>query len=213
MARKKLGIPAGKLRRIAFHADDRFYRPFSSIPDAAEPIVSAAGLEWRDYPTLLAAASRLPRIQFKLAAASPWSKHTNETQGRTLPANVSVRRYEYGELRELYAASTIVAIPLYENDFQAGVTTLLEAMSMGKAVIVTQTTGQTDVITNGENGVVVPAGDIEAWEREIRRLVGDPAECARLGANARRWVEENASLDRWTRHITDAIRDACRTEQ
>jgi glycosyltransferase involved in cell wall biosynthesis len=211
--RETLGIPAGKLRRIAFHADDRFYRPSSAIPDAAEPIVSAAGLEWRDYPTLLAAAARLPQVQFKLAAASPWSKHTNETQGRTLPPNVSVRRYEYGELRELYARSAVVAVPLYENDFQAGVTTLLEAMSMGKAVIVTQTTGQTDVITHGANGVVVPPNDPVAWEREIVRLVGNPGECARLGANARQWVQENASLDRWTHHITGAIRDACRTEQ
>jgi glycosyltransferase involved in cell wall biosynthesis len=39
-----------------------------------------------------------------------------------------------------------VAVPVDDVDFQAGVTTILEAMAMGKAVIVTHTYGQTDVI-------------------------------------------------------------------
>lgn len=206
--RQQLGIPPGKLKRIAFHADDLFYRPAPVTENPLEPMVSAAGLEWRDYPTLLAAAARMPRVTFKLAAASPWSKHSNETQGRTLPENVFVRRYEYSELRQLYAESALVAVPLYENDFQAGVTTMIEAMAMGKTVIVTRTTGQTDVITHGENGIVVPANDPDTWEREIHRLLANPAERRRLGENARRWVEDNATLDRWTATIADSIRES-----
>jgi glycosyltransferase involved in cell wall biosynthesis len=203
--RDQLRIPAQKLKRIAFHADDLFYRPEVAVEDPVEPLVSAAGLEWRDYPTLLTAAERMPHVRFKLAAASPWSKHSNETQGRVLPDNVSVRRYEYGELRELYAQSAVVAVPLYENDFQAGVTTMIEAMAMGKPVIVTQTTGQTDVIIHGENGIVVPPGDPVAWENEIQRLLADPGERKRLGDNARRWVENNATLDLWTAAIAHSL--------
>ena len=207
--REQLAIPARKLKLIAFHADDLFYQPQNPSEKAPSELVSAAGLEWRDYPTLLAAAQKMPQVAFKLAAASPWSKHTNETKGRTLPANVAVRRYEYGELRQLYAESAIVAVPLYENDFQAGVTTLIEAMAMGKPVIVTRTTGQTDVITDGENGVVVPPSDPAAWENAIRRLLADPHECRRLGRNARQWVQENATLNRWAETIADSLRESC----
>ena len=61
-----------------------------------------------------------------LAAASPWSKRANETEGRALPDNVTARAYNYRELRDLYASASFVVVPLYETDFQAGVTTILE---------------------------------------------------------------------------------------
>lgn len=199
-----LGIPESHLELIPFHADTRFWRPRPEVTED-EKQVSAAGLEWRDYPTLLAAAERLPDTRFPLAAASPWSKHTNETDKRTMPANVSARRYEYQELRELYASSAVVAVPLYENDFQAGITAILEAMACGKAVLVTRTEGQTDAILDGENGLYVPVGDPGAWEKAIRRLQADPTLRQRLGSNARLWVEKHATLDRWVESLCGAI--------
>lgn len=199
-----LRIPSERLRLIPFHADARFWRPRPEIVEN-EKQVSAAGLEWRDYPTLLTAAERLPDTQFPLAAASPWSKHNNETEKRTMPANVSARRYEYGELRALYASSAIVVVPLYENDFQAGITAILEAMACGKAVVVTRTEGQTDAILEGENGLYVPVGDSSAWEKAIRRLQADPQLRLELGHNARLWVEKHASLERWVDSLCAAI--------
>ncbi|MDQ2798572.1 MAG: glycosyltransferase family 4 protein [Armatimonadota bacterium] len=205
-AEDSLLIPAENLELIPFHADDRFYRPLTQPVDSNQ--ICAAGLEWRDYPTLIEAVGALPEIQVKLAAASPWSKHSDETQGRTLPPNVQARRYEYGELRDLYAQSSFVVVPLRETDFQAGVTTILEAMAMGKAVIATRTTGQTDVIVDGENGLTVPPGDVEAWREAITRLRSDAPLRARLGRNARRWVEEHATLDLWVSRISEALRQA-----
>ena len=45
-------------------------------------------------------------------------------------------------------------MPLIETDFQAGVTTLLEAMAMAKPIVCTKNTGQTDVISGngGQRG-------------------------------------------------------------
>ena len=79
---------------------------------------------------------------------------------------------------------------------------------MGKAVIATRTTGQTDVITDGENGLTVAPGDVAGWRQAIARLRDDPALRERLGRNARRWVEENATLDRWAARIAHAVREA-----
>lgn len=200
----RLGIAPEKLSLIPFHADARFYRP---LPEAIvyPNQICSAGLEWRDYPTLIDAVSAMPELLVKLAAASPWSKHDNETAGRTLPPNVDAKRYSYAELRTLYAASSFVVVPIKETDFQAGVTTILEAMAMGKAVIATRTTGQTDVITDGENGLCVAPGDVSGWREAICRLRGDAALRARLGVNARRWVEENATLDLWARRTAAAV--------
>jgi glycosyltransferase involved in cell wall biosynthesis len=204
-AQNRLGIPAGKLHLIPFHADHHFYRP---IRRETRNMICSAGLEWRDYPTLLEAVKGLD-VEVRLAAASPWSKHRNETEDRALPPNVSAQRYEYEALRELYAESRFVVVPLYENDFQAGVTTILEAMSMGKAVIATRTTGQRDVIDDGRNGIYVPPGDPRALRAAIERLMADPEEAARLGANARRTVEERMTLEQWTERIARVARELC----
>ena len=203
-----LGIAPEKVSLIPFHADDRFYRPLSLVP--APNQICAAGLEWRDYPTLIDAVSELPELSVKLAAASPWSKGRNETEGRTLPPNVDARRYDYAGLRDLYANSLFVVVPLYETDFQAGVTTILEAMAMGKAVIATRTAGQTDVIEDGVTGLTVAPGDVEGWQAAILRLRTDDALRERLGRAARRWVEENATLDLWAARLAEAVSAASR---
>ncbi len=200
----RLGIKQEKLCLIRFHADQRFFRPLPEIAVAPNQLCSA-GLEWRDYPTLLAAVTDLPELSVRLAAASPWSKHTDETAHRVLPPHVTARRYDYAELRHLYASSSFVVIPLYENDFQAGVTTLLEAMAMGKAVIVTRTTGQRDVVTDGENGLTVEPGDAAGLREAIRRLYTDTELRERLGRNALQWARENATLPQWVDHIQSAL--------
>ncbi len=204
-ATQTLGFRPEQIELIAFHADHRFYSP--EVAEGAAYICSA-GLEWRDYPTLIEAVTGMD-IEVRLAAASPWSKHRNETEDRVLPPNVSARRCSYHELRDLYAGSRLVVVPLYENDFQAGVTTILEAMAMGKAVIATRTTGQGDVITHGENGLYVPPSDAQALRAAIKSLLESPQEAERLGAAARKTIEEQMTLDHWTSRIVSGV-DACR---
>jgi len=206
-AKRVLHIPERVLSLIPFHADHRFYRPLPDV-QVREQQICAAGLEWRDYPTLISAVADKTDLSVKLAAASPWSKHNDETKDRSLPAHVDARRYDYNALRELYAQSSFVVVPLYENDFQAGVTTILEAMAVGKAVIVTRTTGQTDVIIEGETGLYVAPGDVSGWQKAIERLRTDAALRERLGRNGRRWLEEHATLDRWVQSIVTALRGA-----
>lgn len=197
---QELGIPAAKLHCIPFHADHRFYRPLPPSPDAPPRMICSAGLEWRDYPTMLEAVRGLD-VEVKLAAASPWSKHQNETENRELPPNVSARRYEYQELRRLYADARFVVVPLYENDFQAGITTILEAMAVGKAVITSRTIGQIDTIRDGINGLYTPPGDAAALRAAIVRLLENPEEAERLGAQARRDLEADWTLDHWVERI------------
>jgi glycosyltransferase involved in cell wall biosynthesis len=203
---EKLGMPREKVHLIPFHADHRFYQPTKAVQ---RNMICSAGLEWRDYPTFIEAVRGVD-VEVCLAAASPWSKHKNETQNRDLPPNVSARRYPYGELRQLYAEARFVVVPLYENDFQAGVTTLLEAMAMGKAVIVTKTTGQRDVVEDGVNGLYVPPGDPRALRSAIVRLLECPELASELGENARRTIEERMTLDHWVAAIAREVCHAAR---
>jgi glycosyltransferase involved in cell wall biosynthesis len=176
-------------------------RSLAGIPlEDGRPLISAVGLEFRDYPTLLAAVDGLD-VTVVIAAASPWSKHSNSATGRTIPDNVIVRKFSQYDLRQLYAASRFVAVPLYPVAFQAGVTTILEAMAMQRAVIVTRTQGQTDVVVEGETGLYVAPQSPEDLRKAICYLLAHPKQADRLGAQGRLRVLEEMSLDLYTSRL------------
>lgn len=202
-ARNALGVPAERVVLSTFMVDTEFFSPGRSDV-ARRRLISSAGLERRDYPTLMAAVERLD-CAVVIAAASPWSKQHDSSGDRPLPANVEVRRLSLFELRDLYAASAFVVMPLHEVDFQAGITTILEAMSMGLAVVCTRTPGQTDTIIEGETGCYVPPADAAALRATIERLLGDPAEAERLGVNARRWAVEHADIAVYANRLGELV--------
>lgn len=202
---ERWGVPPERLIWTPFQADGQFWRP-DAVDVAPERMLCSAGLEFRDYPTLMRAVEGLD-VEAILAAASPWSKRSDTTHRRPIPPNVTVRRFSLYELREVYARSRFVVVPLYDVDFQAGVTTILEAMAMGKAVIVTRTRGQTDVVVEGETGLYVPPGDPRAMRKAIHYLLDHPDEAARMGTNGRRLLEARMSLDRYVEGLKEVIEE------
>jgi glycosyltransferase involved in cell wall biosynthesis len=169
-----------------------------------QPLICAVGRERRDYPTLINAVRGL-EVQTMIASASPWSKRPDTTAGQSLPANVHVDGYSQFELRELYALSRFLVMPLYPVQFQAGVTAILEAMAMRKAVICSRTAGQTDVVVEGETGLYVPPGDPQALREAIGYLLAHPAEAERMGCNGRRRVEQLMSLTCYSERLSQLV--------
>jgi glycosyltransferase involved in cell wall biosynthesis len=50
--------------------------------------------------------------------------------------------------------------------------------------------GIPELVLEGENGVLVPPGDVEAWRAALRGILEDPARLAVLRDNARRRAHE-----------------------
>ncbi|MBC5764738.1 glycosyltransferase family 4 protein [Ramlibacter albus] len=71
---------------------------------------------------------------------------------------------------------------------------LLEAMSIGCAVVASDTAPVREAIRDGDNGVLVPFFEPERLAGEIARLLADPAARGRLGAKARSDVIERYDL-------------------
>jgi glycosyltransferase involved in cell wall biosynthesis len=63
--------------------------------------------------------------------------------------------------------------------------TVLETLAMGKPIVSTDADGLKDVLTPGHDAKMVPRRDAAALASAIVALAGDPAERARLAANAR----------------------------
>lgn len=195
-----------------FMVDQEFFAPERVKPNSgARPQVCAVGLERRDYETLLRAVEDLD-VHVVIAAASPWAKHAEGVATPNIPGNVTVRKFTQYELRQLYADSSFMVMPLQDVKFQAGVTAILEAMAMGKALICSRVPGQTDVVVEGENGRYVPSGDSVTLRTEISRLLAHPEEAARLGANGRKLVESEMNLDLYAQRLAGYLDDVVNNE-
>jgi len=74
------------------------------------------------------------------------------------------------DIKELLALCDIFILPSYREGIPR---TLLEAASMGKPIITTNTIGCKEVVEDGKNGYLVPPKDIKALEKAIERLISD----------------------------------------
>lgn len=83
----------------------------------------------------------------------------------------------------------------------------LEAMACGKPVVSTNLpTGVPWVNRHGETGLVVEPNDHEALAHALNTLLGDKALSQRLGAGARRHVEQAFTVERMTAQSADLYR-------
>jgi glycosyltransferase involved in cell wall biosynthesis len=219
-----LGIQQDRVTFVPYQVDVDFWRP-QDVPE--ERLISSAGLEFRDYPTLISAVDGLD-VRVVIGAASYWSKRRNNANA-PLPSRVEVGAFNYYQLRDLYARSAIVVVPLVDVDFQAGVTSILEAMAMGKPVIVTRTEGQTDVVEDladvtgshpvsllrplareagaalEPTGIYVPPADPVALRNAITYLLDHPDQRRRLGAAGRRTVEQLMRVDQFASRLEQVV--------
>jgi glycosyltransferase involved in cell wall biosynthesis len=73
---------------------------------------------------------------------------------------------------------------------------VLEAAAAGRAVAATRAGGTPEILTDGETGLLVPAGDPPALRDALDRLAADADLRARLGAAARADVGRRFGIDR-----------------
>ena len=94
------------------------------------------------------------------------------------------------DVLDLMAASDIVVQPTLHEAFSQ---VMVEAMALGRPLVISDVSGVRDVVQDGETGLVVPPGRSEALAAAIRRLA-TPEEAERLGKNASRVVREKLDI-------------------
>ena len=73
---------------------------------------------------------------------------------------------------------------------------ILEAMSLGKAIVSTDVGGISEWLTDGEDALIVPPENATALAQALSRCLSEPELVSTLGGNARRTFTENFSIDR-----------------
>ena len=100
---------------------------------------------------------------------------------------------------------------LQTSSFEGTSNSMLECMALGTVPLVTETlSGIAGVLTHGQNGLLVPIGDMRAMALEIDSLAREPARLEALGRAARETAEAY-SMDRYVARFA-AILDAAVAE-
>lgn len=230
-------IPEDKIVVLPYQVDCNYFSRNSQDEGRSKvPYVVAAGLESRDYTTLVKAVEDID-VELKLTFTSLWSGRKTPIIAPE-PPKITIGSYSYSELRQLYAGAALAVVPLYESPYQHGITALQEAMAMGLPVIVTRTTGQSDVVIDRRsalrsnprlktnegfarslapnrpelqesNGFYVGVGDVEAMKKCICYLLENRAVASELGQRARRFAQEVLSIELFVERAIRLLTTAC----
>ncbi len=175
------GLPAEMFQFIPFHHSLEGFQYEVSEGD----YIFSGGDTDRDYRCLLEAVRGL---NVKLRIATRW---TGWNEGADVPAGVEAGGTSPEDFRQLMAGAKMVVLPMRRGKLRsAGQQTFLNAMAMGKPVVVADDKGARDYIDSGNDGIVVPSGDVEAMRSAIKSLLDDPEYAHQMGARARAACEK-----------------------
>lgn len=91
--------------------------------------------------------------------------------------------YATTELPSILAGLDVVCAPaLWQEAFGL---TVREALAAGRPVLVSRIGGLQDAVADGEQGLVLPPGDVAAWAAAISALAGDRGRVRRMSQRAR----------------------------
>ncbi len=123
--------------------------------------------------------------------------------GRPSPQMETVlQRYDFENLelpgyvdpREYHRSTSVFAFPSLSEGFAKAP---MEAMAAGLPTIVSDHSGVHEILSHGDDGYVVPAGDSKRLAKRLRYLRTNPAERKRMGESALQTAESQT----WSKHV------------
>jgi glycosyltransferase involved in cell wall biosynthesis len=176
------GVPASRAHHIPLGIDTDFFGVSAAAPEPGL-VVSAGNDRHRDHGLLVRAVQQVPGARLEIATR--------------LPVDPSVARtgLNEGQIRDLYARASVVALATTPNVHASGLTVTLEAMASGRPVVVPDTPGLVDYVVPNETGLVYPVGDADELAKCVHQLVSDQDMAINMGAAGRRRVEEAFSTE------------------
>ncbi|GAB3042106.1 glycosyltransferase family 4 protein [Virgibacillus ainsalahensis] len=83
--------------------------------------------------------------------------------------------------------------------------TVLEAMSMGRPIITTDTTGCRETVVEGVNGFKVPVKDVKSLSDKMVWMINNPTEVENMGKESRKICEEKFDVHKVNNKILNTI--------
>lgn len=184
---------------VPFYVDVDFFKPQTQSYNVNSFILSSGLDSGRDFDIILRVSKEI-RGQFKIKAANFSGYLTRDKY----PNVEFITEYlPYSKFRGLYNDASIVVVSTVSTPNACGVTSLMEAMAMGKPTIVSDNPALRDYLPTPDAGVVVPIGDDNALRAAILDLQNNPEKAIAMGKRARAFAERRFNPDVNLKVLTD----------
>lgn len=206
------GVDTSRFRPAPVDADDAS----SSTPlhdaggdDVMELLFVGRFVPAKDLPSLLDAVERVQErldIHLTLVGGGPLrDRIARRIEREEMGGTVTLSGYvDNDDLPAYYRAADAVALSSRHENYPI---VLLEAMSCGTPAIAPDVGAVDAIVTDGEDGLLYPAGDSAALADAVRKLHDDPDRRERMGERAR----ERAVADFDWGDRTDRFEELCRS--
>jgi sugar transferase (PEP-CTERM/EpsH1 system associated) len=162
----------------------------------------------KDQTALLAAAARLlhlrpevdARLRIVLVGAGPME---SELRARAQSLGLSGRTWFAGAVTDVPALLSSFDVFVLSSLMEGISNTLLEAMACGLPVVATAVGGNVELVRDGDTGLLVSPGDVEALAQTLARVATEPELASMLGARARASAIGEFSLEAMVRRYGD----------
>jgi len=191
LAPERISVVTNGVETGCFRVDAR-----PSQPDGHITLIYTGTLApYQDVDLLLeafAVAYRArPDLRLRMAVSSPFEPYEGLAQKLGIRSAIELMPDRFEELPHQLADSTIAVLPRMHCD---GIPQkLLNYMAAGKCIV--SSAGSAKLLHDGQTGLIVPNGDVQAFAAAIVRLAEEPALRDTLGNAAREYVERNYSWD------------------
>jgi glycosyltransferase involved in cell wall biosynthesis len=199
----KAGFPESKITHVFNWVDEEFFSPLEPTgKDTNDITFVACGAENRDYVTLAQAAQLVPGHTYVFGHGffGP-ATQTASREGNLIP----MPRVSFEELRRYYGLATAIVVPLNAVPYAAGVTGLVEAMSMGRPVIVTRSAGIEEYCGGIPESLLVQPHEHIQLSKAMQQVTSNPNAYSRFGISNREWICKNCSLSNYVRIIASLM--------
>ena len=164
--------------------------------------ICAIGGNARDYPLLMKAMAQLPDIPL-VAVMRP-----HNAASLIVPPNVRLRvNLPPGDANNILRFSRFMVLPLIGSEVPCGHVTIVAAMRMSKAFIITASRGVQDYVQDGVNCLTHDANSVDSLAARIRELWDQPQRCTMIGQNGRRFAEEYCSEESIKYHLDRVLKE------
>ena len=100
---------------------------------------------------------------------------------------------ETDRVEDYYKQCSVYVLPSYREGTPR---TVLEAMSMGRAIITTDAPGCRETVIDGKTGFLVPVKNAEAVAEKMTEFIENPELIKTLGASSAEYAREKFSVDK-----------------
>ncbi|RMF60946.1 MAG: glycosyltransferase family 1 protein [Calditrichaeota bacterium] len=134
---------------------------------------------------------RYPQIELFLVGDGKEEEHI---RALTKKLGLMERVHFLGYQQNIYPILGTMDIIVQPSLWEGLSLTLLEAMGMGRAIVATETEGNTDLLEDGKTALLVPPKDIEALAQAMEKLVVSQEMRQQIGNAAREYFRATNNL-------------------